>query len=410
MKTPVFFLLFSLVLGAAFAAEPWPQFRGPSGRGHSTSTELPVTWDASKIVWKASLPGHGQSAPVLWEDRIFLTSASEDGRQRNVVCLSANDGAILWEKSVPCSAPENIHKMNTWATPTCATDGRHVVAFFGPGGLHSFTLDGELEWSLDLGVFPGDWGVAASPIILGDRVIQNCDAVGPSRLVAVDLATGNIAWETPRKDTPNGGWSTPTLIEFDGQSELVLNGEFGVQGYDPQTGAEKWFCEAFTGRGEPIPEFVGGTLLVVNGKPGDLYAVKPGGSGNVTETHRLWHAPRKGGRDLPSPVVVGEYLFVSSMSGVATCYDAKDGTVHYTERLGDGIEIAGAPLEANGLVYFPVVHGGDVIVVRPGKTLEIVARNSIGSDTGEQTFRSSLVPLGDRILLRSDTTLYSIGK
>jgi outer membrane protein assembly factor BamB len=256
----------------------------------------------------------------------------------------------------------------------------------------------------------GTWGFAASPVIVDGKVIQNCDSEGPSRLVAVDATTGKIAWETPRETKPKGGWSTPTLIEHEGRRELVLNGEFGVQAYDPVTGKELWFCEAPTGRGEPVPVYAHGKLYVVCGKPGDAYAVKPGGSGKVTATHRLWLAPRKGGRDLPTPVVVGDTLFISSMSGVASAYDAESGATLFTERLGEGIEIAAAPIVANGLAYFQTVHGGDVIVVKPGKTLEIVSRNSLGDAAKGETFRAVPVPMGDRVLLRGGSSLYCVGK
>jgi outer membrane protein assembly factor BamB len=327
-----------------------------------------------------------------------------------MMCLSSKDGATLWEDTIACATPEAIHDMNSYATPSCATDGKIVVAYFGPGGLHGWDLDGKKLWSLDLGVGGGTWGFAASPVIVDGKVIQNCDSEGPSRLVAVDATTGKIAWETPRETKPKGGWSTPTLIEHEGRRELVLNGEFGVQAYDPVTGKELWFCEAPTGRGEPVPVYAHGKLYVVCGKPGDAYAVKPGGSGKVTATHRLWLAPRKGGRDLPTPVVVGDTLFISSMSGVASAYDAESGATLFTERLGEGIEIAAAPLVANGLAYFQTVHGGDVIVVKPGKTLEIVSRNSLGDAAKGETFRAVPVPMGDRVLLRGGSSLYCVGK
>lgn len=403
--------LLALVLAPAFArAENWNQFRGPKLDGVISSPDLPVEWDASKILWKADLGGSGQSSPAQWGEKLFLTSATEDGKVRNILCLSAADGKELWKDSVPCESPEQIHKMNSHATASCATDGSVVVAYFGPAGLHAWDLAGKKLWSLDLGVSGGDWGFAASPVIVGDKVIQNCDSEGPSRLVAVDLKSGKIAWETTRETKPKGGWSTPTLIEVDGHRELVLNGEFGVRGYDPETGKELWFCEAPTGRGEPVPVFDGSNLYVVCGKPGDTYCVKPGGAGLVTKTNRLWTAPRKGGRDLPTPVLANDVLFISSMSAIASAYDPETGSVHFTERLGEGIEIAAAPLVANGLAYFQTVNGGDVIVVKPGKTLEIVARNSLGDEAKDLTFRSVPVPVGEKLLIRGSTTLYCIGK
>ncbi len=397
------------MISASMAEENWHQFRGPTGRGHSDATGIPVSWDEPAVKWKVSLKGSGQSSPVSWGEKLFLTGASAEGGERYVMCLSKDTGEMIWEETISCDNPEEYHAMNSQATPSCVTDGTHVVAFFGPGGLHAFTIDGEKSWSLDLGDFPGSWGVAASPIILDGKVIQNCDAMGESRLVAVDLASGKIAWETPRVEKPRGGWSTPVVIEHEGKEELILNGEFGVRGYDPKTGQELWFCEGFNGRGSPVPEYADGKLYVVNGKPGDTYCVTPGGSGNVTDSHMVWHASRKGGRDLPSPIVVDGHLFISSMSGIATCYEAEAGEPLYVERLGEGIEIAAAPLAANGLIYLQTVTGGDVIVVRPGKELDIVAVNTLGDSAKDEIFRATVVPIGDQLYLRSGGSLYCVG-
>ena len=410
MKLPIAGAIIACHVGISLAEDNWHQFRGPTGRGHSEATGLPTVWDESNIAWKTELKGAGQSSPVNWGDRLFLTGASDDGSERFVMAYSVSSGELLWDQSVPCEIPEEFHKMNSQATPSCATDGKTVVAFFGPGGLHAFTVEGKKKWSVDLGDFPGTWGIAASPIILEGKVIQNCDATGISRLVALDLETGDILWDSPREDKPKGGWSTPILIEQGGKRELVLNGEFGVRGYNPDTGEELWFCEAFNGRGSPVPDFYDGKLFVVNGKPGDTYCVKPGGTGNVTESHMLWHASRKGGRDLPSPAVVDGTLFISSMSGIATSYDAATGEPYYVERLGEGVEIAAAPLVADGLLYLQTVHGGDVIVVRPGKALDIVSVNSLGDSAKEETFRATIAPIGGKLYLRSGMTLYCVAK
>lgn len=404
-------LLISGFFSEAVAEENWPQFRGPTGRGHTSATDVPQSWDESKILWKAELKGAGQSSPVVWGDQIFLTGASDDGTERYVMALSKTNGSLLWSQTIAHDAPEEIHAMNSRATPSCATDGKHVVAFFGPAGIHCFTVAGEKKWSVDLGIFAGSWGIAASPIILDGKVIQNCDSVGVSRLVALNLEDGSEVWSTPREEKPRGGWSTPILINTGESRELVLNGEYGVRGYDPESGKELWFCEGFNGRGAPMPDFANGKLYVVNGKPGDTYCVKPGGSGNVTKTHRLWNASRKGGRDLPSPVVVDGYLFVTSMSGIASCYDAETGEVFYSERLVDpgAIEVAAAPLVANRLVYVQTVLGGDVIVIRPGKELDIVSVNSLGEGAKDETFRATLTPSGGKLYIRSGTTLYAVG-
>lgn len=403
------FLIGSLSLFATLwtqAEENWPRFRGPLGTGHTMSKDVPVTWDSGSLAWKVELKGIGQSSPVTWGDQIFLTSAFDNGAQRVIFCLDRNDGSLIWEDTIDVEVLETPHRMNTWATPSCVTDGERVVAFFGPGGIHCYDLDGKKQWSKMVGEFPGPWGIAASPIIYGDLVIQNCDAEGASFLIALSKETGEEVWKTRRQDLPRGGWSTPIVIEFGGREELILNGETGVNSYDPKTGEDLWFCEGFNGRGAPVPDFADGKLFVVNGKPGDTYTVRPGGNGDVTATHRVWNSKRQGGRDLPSPVVIGNYLLISSMSGILTCYDTKTGDAHYTERL-EG-EFAASPLVANGMAYLTNTMG-ETFVIRPGKSLDVVARNSVGASSSE-IFRATLAPVQGQLLCRSQTVLYCIKK
>ena len=298
--------------------------------------------------------------------------------------------------------------MNSFATPTCATDGKHVVAFFGPAGIHCYDLDGKEIWTRQVGDFPGPFGVAASPFILDGKVIQNLDAAGESSLLALDIESGETIWQTKRDDKPRGGWSTPVHITTaTGKNELVLNGEFGVRGYDPESGKELWFCRAFNGRGSPSPDFDGEKLYVINGKPGDAYTVTPGGSGDVTDSHMNWHAARRKGRDLPAPAVVDGYMLTANMDGIGTCYDAETGEILWFDRLSEGVALASAPLVANGLVYFQAVNGGDVLVIRPGKTYELLARNSIGARPDE-IFRATIAPIQGQLFIRSESILYCI--
>jgi outer membrane protein assembly factor BamB len=390
------------------AEEHWPRFRGPTGRGHSSATDVPLRWSAESVAWKTPLRGEGQSSPVNWGDKLFLTGASEDGRERYVFCVSRIDGTMLWERTIPCDAPETPHPMNGFASPTCATDGERVVAFFGPGGLHAFDLGGEKLWSRDLGAFPGPWGVGASPIIVDGKVIQNCDAEGESSLVALDMKTGETLWKTEREPKPRGGWSTPIVIAVAGKRELVLNGELGVRGYDLGDGEELWFCRGFNGRGAPVPDFADGRLHVVNGKPGDTYAVRPGGRGDVTESHRGWHTPRRVGRDLPSPAVVDGRLIVVSMSGTASCYDAKTGERLWEEKLGVKGQFAASPLVIDGHVLIQNVYGGGTVVIKPGPERDIVAINELGAEVSE-LFRATLAPIQGRMFARSLSMLYCIG-
>lgn len=382
----------------------WPHWRGPTGDGHCTETTIPTRWDAKSVVWRTELPGQGQSSPVISGDRIFLTTALESGRQRVVLCVDRRNGSILWKETVWTGEPEPSHGMNGWATPTCATDGERVVAFFGRGGLHCFDVAGKKLWSKDLGKFEGPWGAGASPLIVDDLVVQNCDAEVEASLMAFNKQTGEVAWKTPRDVPQRGGWSSPVLVTSGGKRELVLNGFNGVTGYDPVSGKKLWFCKSFSGRGEPTATPGHGLVFLVNGTPGDIYAVRPGGEGEVTQTHMAWHTARRAGRDQPSPIVVGEFMIVVSMDGVGFGYDVTSGRELWKDRLGG--KFTSSPIAANGLVYFQS-DLGETVVIKPGPQLEIVARNALPT-APDEIFRASLTPSRGQMFSRSNKALYCL--
>jgi outer membrane protein assembly factor BamB len=383
----------------------WPRWRGPQQDGHTADADLPVKWSGENIVWKTPLPGIGQSSPIIWGNRIFLTAALQQGRERIVLAVDRTSGKILWQQSAWKGSPEPSHDLNGWASASCVTDGEIVVAFFGRGGLHAYKVDGQPLWSRDLGPLEGPWGTAACPILVDNLVIQNCDADSDAWLVAFDKRTGKDVWRTKRRD--HRGWSTPIMIQAGQRRELVLNGHEGVQAYDPATGRELWFCKSERGRGEPTVTPAGDLLCVVNGLTGgEIYAVRPGGEGDVTETRVPWHTPRKGGRDCPSPIAIGKYLIVCDMTGIATCYDAADGHVYWKERLSG--KFSGSPIAAGGLAYF-LNEAGKTIVIEPGPALKIVAASQIPA-AADEIFRASLTPSGGQLFVRSTTTLYCIAK
>jgi len=381
----------------------WPAWRGPLGTGISDATDLPVTWNASNIRWKTQLPGRGQSSPVVWGDNIFLTAAEGDGRQRIVMGLDRVTGELLWQEVAWTGEPEPTHKMNTFASATCATDGEVVVAFFGRGGIHAYDLTGKKLWSRDLGLFEGPWGTGASPILVGDLVIQNCDADDKASIIGLDKRTGKTVWETQRERLR--GWSTPLVVETSERTEIVVNGENGVNAYDPVTGDELWFCKGDRGRGTPTVTRYEDILVAVSGRPGDMFAMHPGGSGTVNATHEVWRTTRKGGRDLPSPIVVDKYLIVVSLQpGIATCYDVVTGQELDIIRLEGNF--SASPIAAQGLVYIPN-EAGDVYVLEPGQKLKVVAKNQV-APSDEEVFRASITPSQGELLLRSDRVLYCV--
>ncbi len=390
----------------ACADAEWNSFRGPTGMGIGNKHTL-LQWNADSIKWKKEITGSGQSSVIQSGGKLFLTSADQEGGLRFVHCLDKDTGDLLWKREVKNTREEAVHRMNTWATPTPATDGNRVVAFFGPAGLHCFDLEGKKLWEVDLGNFPGSWGVAASPVIIDGVVLQNCDSTGPSRLVSIDLESGKIVWETKRENKPRGGWSTPIVISVQGKRQIVLNGEFGARGYSFADGKELWFCKSFNGRGSPVPFYDGKLVFVVNGKPGDLYAIDPTGRGDVTKTHMKWHAKRNGGRDLPSPASANGLVFVTSMSGIITCYDAKDGKTLWVDRLKGAF--SGSPLVSNGRYYIQNESGQTYVVEPNRKKLKVTCKNSLSPEDNE-IFRATLSPISGMIFTRSQSTIYCIAK
>jgi hypothetical protein len=404
------FLLIPTLTGTASAADwNWPQWRGPQQDGHTQETGLPTKWDDSSVVWKTPLKGEGQSSPVVWGERVFLTQSRNRGRQRVVLCINRNDGRILWEKIAWTGDPEPTHNMNGHASSTPVTDGKHVYAFFGKGGgLFCYTVDGSLVWNKELGPFKGPWGTAASPMLHGNHVIVNGDADADSFLAAFDKTTGKEIWKVKRED--KRGWSSPILVKTNGREEIVINGHSAVRGYDPKTGKELWRVKSFNGRGSPtVTPGNNGLIFVLNGLRGDFYAVKPGGSGDVTETHMAWHTPRGGGRDLPSPIVIGKYVLAINMrNAVITNYDAASGKELYKVRVGTP-QYTATPISYDGLALF-LNEGGEALLVKPGPKLNVVSRNRITAGADDEIFRGSIAPSDGQLFLRSTKALYCVGK
>ncbi|NOR74214.1 MAG: PQQ-binding-like beta-propeller repeat protein [Draconibacterium sp.] len=277
------------VMPISGAEKQWPCFRGPSGQGIANTKKIPLNWSPTEnIVWKVKLSGKGNSSPVIWDNRIFITSATEDGKTRELFCYNRSNGELLWKNKAP--VPEKVEKLywkNSYASSTPVTDGERVITFLGNSGIVCFNMDGELQWSQNLGNFTTMHGPGTNPILYKDKVIliqdqNNAESV----FIALNKQTGEIIWTQKRESVM--GWSSPIIVRIEDHDELVYNGSYNVKGYNPDTGAEIWTLNGSTKEAVPIIVSGGGLFFSASGRNGAIMAIRPGGKGNITDTHLFW--------------------------------------------------------------------------------------------------------------------------
>lgn len=388
----------------------WKEFRGPTGQGEVSDTKLPISWsDSDNVLWKSEVEGLAWSSPVIVGNEVYLTSAVDSGYEQlslRLLSVDLSSGDINWEKKVfELEGKFKIHKKNSHASPTPIIEDDHIYIHFGPYGTACLSLKGELIWKQKL-VYRPVHGNGGSPALAGDVLVICCDGGDKQFVVGLDKANGEILWKTDRDTEAKKGFSfsTPLIIEVNGQTQAVCPGSDAVFAYDPKTGDEIWRCDYPGGYSvTPRPVYGQGLVFVCTGfnKP-LLLAIDPTGSGNVTETHLKWKIDRQMPHS-PSPILVGEEIYVVSDKGIASCIDAKSGEIHWQERVEGNY--SASPTTANGLVYFQD-EDGTTVVVKAAKEFEEVSRNSIGKN--ERTFASFAVE-GDSLLLRTENHLYRIG-
>jgi outer membrane protein assembly factor BamB len=387
-------------------AKYWPRWRGPSGQGIVSGTGYPDTWSATQnVLWKSPVAGDGNSSPVVWGDRIFVTTANDGGRRLSLLAYRRTDGRLLWEGAAPTGRTDSgSHYKNGHASATPATDGERVYVSFGARGLFAFDFNGKLVWQRNLGPMDAYHGTAGSPLLYKDRLILYQDQYSDSFIAAFDTRTGRELWRTRR--SANVGWGTPIAIRAAGRDEVIVNSQQWVYSYDPATGKELWRCGGTTYEVIPTPVVGYGLVFCSSGRAGPTLAIKPGGSGDVTRTHLAWESPR-GSPFVPSPILYGEQLYmVNDMASIVTSLAAASGKVLWQGRLGVAQRegFSASPVAVDGKVFF-TNDEGDTFVVRAGPTFEILRVNRIG-----ETTLASPALVDGRWYIRTDRNLYAIGR
>lgn len=424
---------------------PWPAFRGPDATGVATDATPPVTWDVAagrNLRWKAAIDGLAHSSPIVWGDRVFVTTAisettapifrpgySSSGEPAielvkhawQLQALDRATGRPLWTRTAWEGVPRtHRHVKSSQASSSPVTDGRVIVTFFGSEGLYAYDLDGRLKWKQDLGVLDSgsihyperQWGVASSPLIAGDRVIVQCDIQRGSFIAAFDVHTGARLWSTSRDEIPS--WASPTVATTAGGSLVIANGGRFIRGYDANTGEERWRIAHGSDIVVPTPVVSKEHQLaiVMSGyqpaKP--IFALRLGARGDITldgeqdrSDHVAW-SRRRGGAYIPSPALYDERLYVLSSNGVLSVYEAATGRAIYEERVaGRGGAYSASPVAADGRLYL-ASEDGDVHVVRAGDRYELLGT----SEMGEAVMATPALS-GDLLIVRGVRHLFALG-
>ena len=400
--------MFLAVVATSLAAADWPMWRGPHGDGSSDETGVPLRWSPTEnVAWTTPIPGKGHSSPIVFGERVFVTTCRTEERQHVLLCLDRKSGKILWERALPSALQEGIHRLNSHASSTPATDGRFVwVSFLDYPNMtiacYDFS-DGKEVWKTVPGKLLSKHGYCSSVLPYRDMIILNADQDAEACLVALDQATGKERW---RADRPNRtrSYCVPIIIEVQGRRQLVLSGSLSVAAYDPDTGRPLWLVDGPTEQFVSSPIYREGVVFLTYGFPKrGICAIDPTGTGNVTKTHVVYNFERsRQGGYVPSPVAHGKLAFVVNDEGIGTCTDPRTGAEVWLERLGR--HHSASPVVAAGHVYF-FDDQGKCWVVKAQDKYELVGVNELGEEV-----RGSPAIAGGQIFIRGVNRLYCLGK
>jgi outer membrane protein assembly factor BamB len=375
-------VLVPALLGTTCLAENWSQFRGENGTGKSDEKDIRSPVSADRIQWTVELPGVGHSSPVIWGNKLFLTSANDTGTTRYVLCLDAASGKILWKRQMEFSRSHK-HPKNSWASSTPALDGERVYVVFADSArqiVAAYDFEGNPVWEKNLGSFQSQHAQGTSPIVFEDMVILANDQDGPSSIVALDKLTGHLVWSAPRKSAPQStSYATPLVYRpKQGPPQLICSSsQSGVSALDPHTGQTIWTTKSLPQRTVASPVLAGGLLFQCCGAAGQgmlMIAVDPGGQGDVSKT-RVRYKRTRLLPYVPTPVACGKYLFLWSDHGVVCCMDPATGKDAWTKRVGG--DFSASPICAGGEL-FNVDEAGNVVVVAASAEFKLLGKFPLG--------------------------------
>jgi outer membrane protein assembly factor BamB len=394
-------LLILLLLSVPVLAQDWPEFRGPSGQGTSDARGLPLTWSETKNVrWKIAIPGSGWSSPVIQGDRIWLTTATEDGKSLRAISVDRNTGAILQNVEVFRSRQSTLkNQKNSHASPTPVLEGDRVYLHFGANGTACITQAGEIVWKTRLEYDNGQHGPGGSPVLYEDLLIVSCDGQDVQYVAALDKLTGKVRWKKFREGYQ--AYTTPLVVRLPTGDQLISPGAYRAIAYEPRTGKQIWEVKYGDGFSNvPRPVYGHGLVFICSGfQQPSLLAVSVDGRGDVTKKNVAWTLKR-GVPLTPSPLLVGEELYMVTDNGIATCVDAKTGTEHWRARMEGNF--SASPISADGRIYF-LSEEGLTVVMAPGKKFQPLATNELDGET-----LASMAVSGGSIFVRSRTHLYRL--
>ena len=395
------FVLLFLIVVVDIRGEDWPEFRGPTGQGHSSETGLPLTWSETRNVrWKAAIPGRGWSSPSILGDRIWVTTATDEGRSLRALSLDRETGAILHNVEVfRLKSLGTINAKNSHASPTPVLEGDRVYLHFGAHGTACITQSGDIVWKIRLDYDNGQHGPGGSPVLYEDLLIVSCDGQDVQFVAALDKMTGKVRWKRSREGFQ--AYTTPLVLRLAAGDQVISPGAFRAVAYEPKTGKEIWQVKYGDGFSNvPRPVFGNGLVFICTGfQEPSLLAVRVDGHGDVTKKSIGWTLKR-GVPKTPSPLLVGDELYFVNDDGIATCVDANTGIEHWRARFGGSF--SASPIYADGRIYF-LSEEGSSVVLSPGKQLKVLAKNELDGET-----LASMAVSGGSIFIRSRTHLYRL--